>query len=100
MKTQGWDPPKAAVSRGVMGIAYKVGLGVMVTGVIFLMSREILGVIASMFGASEAGAVLSGAGTAVMVLGLVSYLFEGETIESVKTGLPLHRALRKCVPER
>ena len=36
------------------------------------------GVIASMFGASEAGAVLSGAGTAVMVLGLVSYLFEVE----------------------
>ena len=46
MTTQGPDPPKAAVSGGGMGIAYKVGLGVMVAGGIFLMSREILGDIA------------------------------------------------------
>ena len=37
----------------------------------------VIGVIASLFGASEAGAVLSGAGTAIMVLGLATHLFEG-----------------------
>ena len=73
-------PGAVRLIKHLFGWADRVGWGKLHCGWINKLGLVsiVIGVIASMVGASKAGAVLSGSGTAVMVLGLVSYLFEGE----------------------